>query len=151
MINFQDFIAEEKEPLELSEADIDSMVDNLRWEDIQDLYDDEDFDEDLQEGISAVERIRRAQRFKARKMLLALQRKIKLKRMSAMPVLKRRAQVAARKLITNRLLKNRTKKQLSPSEKNMIELRTKRILKVYKNLPMRLIPKIREIERTRLS
>jgi hypothetical protein len=151
MINFQDFIAEEKEPLELSEADIDSMVDNLRWEDIQDLYDDEDFDEDLQEGISAVERIRRAQRFKARKMLLALQRKIKLKRMSAMPVLKRRAQVAARKLITNRLLKNRTKQQLSPSEKNMIELRTKRILKVYKNLPMRLIPKIREIERTRLS
>lgn len=152
MINFQDFLKEENEPLELSEEDIESIVDNLRWEDIADLYDDDDFEkEDISEAISAVERIKRSQRFKARKALLAMQRKIKLKRMSAMPVLKRRAQVAARKLLTKRLLKNRTKQQLSPGEKNMLELRTKRLLKVYKNLPTRLVPKIRELERSRLA
>lgn len=152
MIKFQDFLKEEKEPLELTEEDIESIVDNLRWEDIADLYDDDDFEkEDISEAISAVERIKRSQRFKARKSLLAMQRKIKLKRMSAMPILKRRAQVAARKLLTKRLLKNRTKQQLSPGEKNMLELRTKRLLKVYKNLPARLVPKIRELERTRLA
>lgn len=154
MIKFTDFLIEEKEnPVEkeITEQDIDSMVENLKWEDIEDLYNEDDFDKDISEAISAAERIRRGQKMRARKSILAMQRRIKLKRASSMPVLKRRSQIAARKLITQRLLRKREKSALSPSEKSMIELRVKRILKMYKNLPARLVPKIREIERSRLS
>lgn len=154
MIRFTDFLTEErKNPVEeeISEQDIDSMIENLKWEDIEDLYTEDDFDKDINEAISAAERIRRGQKMRARKSILAMQRRIKLKRASSMPVLKRRSQIAARKLITQRLLRKRQKAQLSPSEKSMIELRVKRILKMYKNLPARLVPKIREIERSRLS
>jgi hypothetical protein len=154
MITFSDFLLEEKEnPVEeeITEQDIDSMIENLKWEDIEDLYTEDDFDKDISEAISAAERIRRGQKMRARKSILAMQRRIKLKRTSSMPVLKRRSQIAARKLITQRLLRKREKSKLSPSEKSMIELRVKRILKMYKNLPARLVPKIREIERSRLS
>jgi hypothetical protein len=153
MIKFTDFLNEEKNnPIEneISEQDLDSMIDNLRWEDIEDLYNEDDFAEEMNESLSAAERIRRGQKMRARKSMLAIQRKIKLKRASSMPVLKRRSQIAARKLITQRLLKKRQKATLSPSEKSMIEARVKRILKMYKNLPARLMPKIREIERSRL-
>lgn len=154
MINFTEFLAEEKEnPVEneISEQDLDSMINNLRWEDIEDLYSEDDFVNEVNEAIGAAERIKRGQRMRARKLMLSMQRRIKLKRASSIPVLKRRSQIAARKLITQRLLKKRVKKTLSASEKSMIEARVKRILKMYKNLPARLMPKIREIEKTRLS
>lgn len=151
MITFQTFISEEKETLELTEEDIDSMVNNLKWEDIEDLYSEDEFEEEVNEAISAVERMRKSQRMRARKVILAIQRKIKLKRASPIPVLKRRSMIAARKLITGKLLKTRDKQDLSPAEKNMIELRAKKILKVYKNLPQKLLPKIRELERSRLK
>ena len=155
MITFQDFLAEEKIPEDqLSEEEIDSLVNSLKWKDIEDLYSDEDFvteEIEMAEAISPAERLKMAQRMRARKPMLQTARNIKLKRASSMPVLKRRSQLAARKLIYKKLLKGRTKPQMSPSEKNMIELRVKRMMKVYKNLPQKLMPKIREIERTRLA
>jgi len=154
MITFSDFLLEEKtNPVEkeITEQDIDSMIENLKWEDIEDLYTEDDFVNDISEAISAAERIKRGQRMRARKTMLAMQRRIKLKRASSMPILKKRSQIAARKLITQRLLRKRQKTALSPGEKSMIELRVKKILKMYKNLPTRLMPKIREIERSRLA
>lgn len=152
MLQFRDYLPEAKEPLDISEEEIDKMISDLQWEDIEDLYDENEFvKEELQEAISASERLKMAQRTRARKAMLAISRKIKLKRPSAMPVLKRRSQLAARKMIYKKVLRGRDKAQLSPSEKDMAELRVKRILSTYKTLPQRLIPKIREIERTRLA
>ena len=82
---------------------------------------------------------------------MAMSRRIKLKRTSALPVLQQRAKVAARKMITKRLLQKRKKKELSAQDKNMIETRAKRILKMYKNLPQKLMPKIRQLEKERLA
>jgi hypothetical protein len=152
MITFQDFLTEEKLPEDkLDEQEIDSMVNNLKWKDIEDLYSAEDFDDEINEAISPAERLKMAQRTRARKVMLTTARKVKLKRASPMPVLKKRSELAARKLIYKRMLKGRTKVDLSPSEKNMIELRVKRMMKVYKNLPQKLVPKIRELERQRLA
>lgn len=152
MITFQDFLTEEKLPEDkLDEQEIDSMVNNLKWKDIEDLYSAEDFDDEINEAISPAERLKMAQRTRARKVMLTTARKVKLKRASPMPVLKKRSELAARKLIYKRILKGRTKVELSPSEKNMIELRVKRMMKVYKNLPQKLVPKIRELERQRLA
>lgn len=152
MLQFRDYLPEAKEPLDISEEEIDKMISDLQWKDIEDLYDEDEFvKEELQEAISASERLKMAQRTRARKAMLAISRKIKLKRPSAMSVLKRRSQLAARKMIYKKVLRGRDKTQLSPSEKDMAELRVKRILSTYKTLPQRLMPKIREIERTRLA
>lgn len=152
MINFNDFLLEEKQDLDISEEEIDKMVEKLSWKDIEDLYSEEDFfKEEMNEAITASERLKRAQRMRVKEPLLTIARKIKLKRPSPLPVLKKRSQLAARKMIYKKFLKGRDKTQLSPSEKDMVELRVKRIMKVYKNLPQKLMPKIREIERTRLA
>lgn len=154
MIKFTDFLVEEKDnPIEdeISEKDLDSMIENLKWEDIEDLYDAEDFVENISEGMTAAQRIKRGQQTRARKSMLAMQRRIKLKRPSGMSILKRRSKYAARRMITNKLLKGRKKSNLSASEKSMIEARVKRILKIYKNLPQKILPKIRELEKGRLA
>lgn len=153
MKTFLNFIVEKKndEDLELTSEEIDSLIDNMKWEDIEDLYEDDDFDNKIDEAISAAERIKMGQRMRSKKYVLAMARRIKLKRTSAMPVLQKRAKLAARKLIMKRILQKRKKKDLSAQDKNMIELRTKRILATYKNLPQRMLPKIRELEKQRLS
>jgi hypothetical protein len=113
MINFKDFIEEE-----ITEQEIDELIESLEWEDIIELYDTEDLI--LDEDISSTQRIKMGQKMKSRKALLALARLVKLKRAAAM------------------------------NEKNSIEARTSRVLSMMKNLPQKLLPKIREIEKKRL-
>lgn len=157
MINFNSFINEKKEEsyiedVDLTEDEIDSLPEKLQWKDIEDLYTDDEFvNEELNEAISTAERLKRGQRMKSKKYILAMARRIKLKRTSALPVLQKRAKVAARKMITKRLLQKRKKKELSAQDKNMIEARAKRLLKMYKNLPQKLMPKIRQLEKERLA
>jgi hypothetical protein len=151
MINFLNFLSEEKQPLEISEEEIDSLVNNLTWDDIKDLYSDDEFADGINEAISASERLRKAQSMRAKQQLLKVARNVKLKRASPMPVLKKRAQLAARNILYKKLLKNKDKNQLSPSEKGMIEYRVKTLMNTFKYLPQKLIPKIRDIERTRLA
>jgi hypothetical protein len=90
------------------------------------------------------------QKMKSRKALLALARSVKLKRAAAMNVLTRRSKTAARKMVMRKMLKGRSKSELSAAEKNSIEARTSRVLSMMKNLPQKLLPKIREIEKKRL-
>ena len=143
MKSFKDFIEEES----ITEQEVDEAIESLEWEDIIELYDTEDL---ILEDISATERIKMGQKMRSRKTLLALARKVKLKRAAAMNVLTRRSKTAARKMIMKKLLKKRDKSDLSASEKNAIEKRTSAALAVMKNLPQKLLPKIREIERKRL-
>jgi hypothetical protein len=144
MINFKDFIEEE-----ITEQEIDELIESLEWEDIIELYDTEDLI--LDEDISSTQRIKMGQKMKSRKALLALARLVKLKRAAAMNVLTRRSKTAARKMIMRKMLKGRDKGELSAAEKNSIEARTSRVLSMMKNLPQKLLPKIREIEKKRLQ
>jgi hypothetical protein len=143
MINFKDFIEEE-----ITEQEIDELIESLEWEDIIELYDTEDLI--LDEDISSTQRIKMGQKMRSRKALLTLARSVKLKRAAAMNVLTRRSKTAARKMIMNKMLKGRNKSELSAAEKNSIEARTSRVLSMMKNLPQKLLPKIREIEKKRL-
>ena len=144
MIRFKDFIEEE-----ITEQEIDELIESLEWEDIIELYDTEDLI--LDEDISSTQRIKMGQKMKSRKALLALARSVKLKRAAAMNVLTRRSKTAARKMIMRKMLKGRDKGELSAAEKNSIEARTSRVLSMMKNLPQKLLPKIREIEKKRLQ
>ena len=143
MIRFKDFIEEE-----ITEQYIDELIESLEWEDIIDLYDTEDL---ILEDISSSERLKMGQKMRSRKTLLALARKVKLKRAAAMNVLTRRSTTAARTMVMRKMLKGRSKSDLSAAEKNSIEARTSKVLSMMKNLPQKLLPKIRDIEKKRLS
>ena len=143
MIRFKDFIEEE-----ITEQYIDELIESLEWEDIIDLYDTEDL---ILEDITSTERIKMGQKMRSRKTLLALARKVKLKRAAAMNVLTRRSKTAARTMVMRKMLKGRSKSDLSAAEKNSIEARTSKVLSMMKNLPQKLLPKIRDIEKKRLG
>lgn len=143
MISFKEFVEEE-----ITEKDIDALIESLEWEDVIDLFDTEDM---VLEDISSSERLKMATRTRSRKHLLALARNIKLKRAAALPILKKRSKTDARKLLLRKFLKGRDKSQLSAGEKNRIEMRVSAVLSTMKNLPVRLLPKVRQLERTRLA
>jgi len=142
MIPFKEFIKEE-----VTEEEIDALIESLEWEDVIHLFDEEDM---IIEDISAKERIQKGQRLKSRKVLMALARKVKLKRSATLGTLKKRTKTDARRMIMKTMLKGRGKKQLSASEKNSIEARTSKMIGMMNNLPAKLLPKIRQLQRDRL-
>jgi len=142
MIPFKEFIKEE-----VTEEEIDALIESLEWEDVIHLFDEEDM---VIEDISAKERIKKGQRLKSRKVLMALARKVKLKRSATLGTLKKRTKTDARRMIMKKMLKGRGKKQLSASEKNSIEARTSKMIGMMNNLPAKLLPKIRQLQRDRL-
>ncbi len=72
MITFKNFTQE------ISEEDIDNLIESLEWEDVIELFDEENFI--LDEAISATERLKRGQKMRSRKEMLKIARNIKLKR-----------------------------------------------------------------------
>ena len=142
MISFKEFIKEE-----VTEEEIDALIESLEWEDVIHLFDEEDM---IIEDISAKERIKKGQKLKSRKVLMALARKVKLKRSATLGTLKKRTKTDARRMIMKKMLKGRSKKQLSASEKNSIEARTSKMIGMMNNLPAKLLPKIRQLQRDRL-
>jgi hypothetical protein len=144
MISFKEFVEDE-----ITEKDIDALIESLEWEDVIDLFDTEDML--LDEDISSSQRLKMATKTRSRKQLLALARNIKLKRSAALPILQKRSVTGARKLLLRKFLKGRDKNQLSAGEKDRIEARVTAALATMKNLPAKLLPKVRQLERTRLA
>lgn len=142
MISFKEFIKEE-----VTEEEVDALIESLEWEDVIHLFDEEDM---IVEDISAKERIRKSQKLKSRKVLMALARKVKLKRSATLGTLKNRTKTDARRMIMKKMLKGRSKKSLSATEKNSIEARTSKVMTMMNNLPAKLLPKVRQLQRDRL-
>ena len=143
MISFQDFIK-----VEVTEQEVNDLIESLEWEDVIELFDEKDM---IIEGLSATERLKRGNKMRSRKTMLSTARNVKLKRAANLDVLKRRSKLAARKMIMKKLLKGRSKSQLSAAEKSALEARIAAMLKMIKNMPERLLPKVREIEKKRLK
>ena len=150
MITFLEFLDEE-----FTDNELDEMADRLTWEDIEDLYSPEEFVfEDIQvldEKISASARLKKSQKFKSRKTAIGTARKMKLRRTSTIDVLHKRASAAARRLLQKRILRGRGKKQLSAQQKDHVEQQIKNMMAIQGNLAVKLMPKIRALERSRLS
>ena len=151
--SFSNFIAEKKE--QFTEEDINEMVDNLTWEDIVDLYSDEDLIEEeaelLDEKMSAQSRLKRRQSFARGKSRRNVARGMKLRRASTPQILQNRAQLAARRAIYQRLLRGRDKSALSASEKDRIEMQVKGMKSIQASIATRMVPKMRSIEQKRLA
>jgi len=141
MIEFKEYL----DLTTISEEELDSLMESVDWDEVE----DDEF-EALEEALTSAQRLKKAQQLRARKALMALARKIKLKRAAGQDVITKRSKVAARNSIYRKLLKGRTKSQLSAGEKAALEKRVSTQLTVMKNLPQRLIPKERELDRARL-
>ena len=158
ILSFNSFINEEVENT-LSEKEIEQMANDLSWEDIVDLYEDDDLvdvDEDpmyeeLDEALSAQARMKKRQAFQRSKGKRNLSRGLKLRRASDPSTLQKRARLAARRSIMNKLLKGRNKAQLSTSEKDRIEKQLAGMKNVMSTIQQRFVPKIRSIEQKRLA
>lgn len=149
MIEFKSFLLEEE--ILLSENDINDLVNDLEWEDIIDLYDDEELVDELEEAISSTSRMKRSTKFRALKSKVSQARQMKLRRASDTKVIARRAKGAARRAVLKKLLKGRSKTSLSASEKDRLEAMVRRILSLQGNVTAKFIPKVRDIERKRLA
>jgi hypothetical protein len=151
--SFANFIAEKRE--QFSEDDINEMVDSLKWEDIVDLYSEEDLIEEeteqLDEKISAQSRLKRRQSFARGKGKRTTAKSIKLRRASTPETLQKRAQLAARRAIYQRFLRGRDKSALSASEKDRIEQQVKGMKNIQSSIATRMVPKMRSIEQKRLA
>jgi len=150
MITFLEFLDEE-----FTEKELDEMADHLTWEDIEDLYSPEEFVleevQELNEKISATSRLKKSQKLKSRKTAIGTARKMRLRRTSTIDVLHKRASAAARRLLQKRILRGRGKKQLSAQQKDHVEQQIKNMMALQGNLAVKLMPKIRALERSRLS
>ena len=158
VISFNEYINEEVEDI-LSEKEIEEMVNHLDWEDIVDLYDEDDLVdveedsmyEELDEALSAQARMKKRQAFQRSKGKRNLSRGLKLRRASDPSTLQKRARLAARRSIMKKLLKGRSKGQLSTSEKDRIEKQLASMKNVMSTIQQRFVPKIRSIEQKRLA
>jgi hypothetical protein len=147
MIRFSEFLNET-----LSDQELDSIANHLTWNDIADLYEDDEFiNEELDESLSAQSRLKKAQRFKSRKTVVGISRKMKLKRASNLETLHKRASAAARRMLQKRILGGRSKQHLSASQKDRVEKQIKSMMASQGNLAQKLLPKIRALERSRLA
>jgi hypothetical protein len=146
MITFQEFLS-----VDITEEELDSIVEELQWEDIADLWEDSEFVEEIEEAISATARMKKSQKFKSRKTAVGQSRRLKLKRAASTDVINRRSKVAARQAIIRKLLKGRQKHQLSAAEKDRIEKQASTMLSGQKGLVARMVPKVRSLERSRLA
>lgn len=150
-------IFEDKSDLpDFSEEDLNSMVEELTWADIEDLYEPDelvsvDLDQDnIAEAISAASRLRKKMSFARHRAKRVRLRGVKLRRASDFSTLKRRATGAARRQIMKRLLRGRDKSTLSPSEKDRIESQLKRMKNITSILAVKMVPKVRKLEQGRL-
>lgn len=154
--DFEDFDDDEDlEDLPFDPAELEDEVTTFTWDDVMDMYyDDElvdDEEEEIEEGMSVAQRMKKKMVMKRHKKRIGVARKVKLRRASSQGVLKQRAVRKARQLVTKRLLRGRDKSKMSASEKSAVEARVKRMKNIVQRTAKRLTPTMRKIERQRLS
>jgi hypothetical protein len=153
VVSFASFIAEENEEATFTEAVMDEIVEGTTWEDIVDLYSEEELveEEEVTEALSAQARLKKKQSFSRNKSRRNVARGLKLRRASSPDTLKRRAMAAARRAMYKRLLSGRNKSSLSASEKNRVEMQVSKMKNIQSSIVNRMMPKIRSLEQSRLA
>ena len=168
------FFEEEEFDIEdMSDDELDKMAGEIEDEDdIMDEYEDDEFsivddetgeelpeDEDekeikeaaLYEVLSRMERMRAKARMRRTKAKRERSTKIALKRYSSNPTINKRSRRLAIKLMKKRLLRGRDPSKISVGEKERIERVIEKRKKIIGRLAMRLAPRVRKIEKARLS
>ena len=143
--------------INVKEEDFNEEIENLEWHDILEFYEDAEIEfegndpETLDEKISPMSRIQRRMRFARTSNKRDVAKMMKLRRASDVKTLQTRAHKAARRALMNRFLRGRNKAQLSAQEKDQIEAQVNRMAALQANLAVKMLPRIRDLEKKRLA
>ena len=154
---------------EESDEELDKMINSLSDDDYLHAYDPDELhvidsetgekiqekkpvnEELLNEVLSKMERIKAKLRMAKNASKIGVKRMLALVKHSSSKVINKRARHMAVHLIRKKILKGRDYDTLSTSERERIDKIVEQRAKVIARLAMRLAPKIRKIEQTRLS
>ncbi len=156
------------EDFDLTEEEIDEIIDSLSEEDIFEAYDDDEFiiideegneveiqvpvsEEALMEVLSKMERMKARLRMAKYAPKLTAKRKIAMRTHSDSKKINKRARKLAVGLIKKKLLKGRDPASLSTSERERIERVIEKRKPIINRLAMKLTSKVRKTEKDRLS
>lgn len=174
--NFDPFFKEDEDEFDFpdpSDDEIEKMADELTDDDYLDAYEEDEMgvvddesgeeleadDEEekklkestLMEVLSRVERMKAVARIRRTKAKRERATKIALKRYSNTATINKRARRLAIKLMKKRLTRGRDPSKLSVGEKERIERIIQRRKEVIGRIAMRLAPRVRKVEKSRLS
>lgn len=148
---------------EMSEEDIDAIIQSISDEDILDTYDDDELkvvddetgetieeSEELLEVLSRAERMKARVRFAKSKVKREIKAKIALRRRSNNKTFANRARRAAIKAMKLKIVK-KPLNQMSVAEKERVERLIARRKKAIDRIALKLTPRIKQIERDRLT
>jgi hypothetical protein len=157
---------------DISDEELDAMIDNIQdWDHIIDAYDadelaiiddetgevvDEDLTDDLKESelnevLSRAERLKAKIRFARTSAKRQVKARIALKRHSSSATINKRARRLAINTMKTKLAKGRNLATLSVPEKERIEKLIQKRSNMVGRLAMKLTPKVKNIERSRLT
>lgn len=155
-------VNEELEDELISDAEIDSMLDGLDYDDYIDSYDDDELcivddetgeeepDDEINEVLSRAQRMKSKLRMRKNKNKMKTKLRIALKKHSNAAGLSKRARRLAIKAMKKKLAK-KPLDQLSVSEKERLEKMIKNRKRIIDRMALRMVPRVRKIEKDRLG
>ena len=112
---------------------------------------DDMIDDVLDEIMSKAARMKRSRMMKMKGKMIARKRMISMKRKASPEKLKKRAMKKARDILAKKILKGRSKSDLSISGKENLEKRLAKKKLVIAKIAKRILPKVRKAENERLA
>lgn len=159
----------ETHDFDLTDDDINSMVEDVTDAEIEDLYEEheialvyedtgeevekhpEEFKLDLMEVLSRQERLKGKIRLRKTAAKRGRSTKIALKRYSSTQTINKRARRLAIKLIKKRMLRGRDPLKISVGEKERIERQLSKNRKLVDRVAQKLVVRVRRVEQSRMS
>ena len=115
------------------------------------IDEDAEMDKELEEVLDIQTRMKMKQSMRKNKAKIALGRRRAERRIAGTEKLKKRAQRQARKAVMDKILKDRTKDELSYGARANIEKQVNRRATVIARMAKKLLPKVRQAERSKMK
>jgi|TARA_B100000035_G_scaffold120144_1_gene101986 hypothetical protein len=109
------------------------------------------YEEALEEVLTIQQRMKKKQVMRRSKAKIAMGRKRAARKMASQDVLKGRAKKQARNLIVKKILKNRSKADLSYGSRAALEKMVAKRKGAIERIARKLLPKVRQKDRTKLQ
>jgi len=105
----------------------------------------------MEEALTLQQRVKRSRIMKQKAKIIARKRKIALRKRAGAEKIKQRASKAARKIVQDKLLKDRDKSELSFTSRERLEKMVDKKQPLIKRIAKRLLPTMRKKESERLQ
>jgi hypothetical protein len=115
------------------------------------IEEDAEMDKELEEVLDIQTRMKMKQSMRKNKAKIAMGRRRAARRIAGTEKLKKRAQRQARKAVMDKILKDRSKDELSYGARANIEKQVNRRATVIARMAKKLLPKVRQAERSKMK